>query len=291
MKHLFSFLVSALYLLPTSSFADAKTIRFAVTDISGLEELHREFQAFQNKLSEFTGMKVELTPVSSRTAVAEALRTKKLDLALSGPAEYVVISKRTKAYPVVGFYRPDYFSAIITLKKNQISNISELKGKKIAFGEIGSTSYYLAPLQILKDNGLNPSDVQPLYVSKNIAWEALKRGSVKAIGFNYERFQLFLSKEKELSESDYQILAKGEDLPNDLIIAGTHVPKNVVDKIRQAFDQHSDELSEAILVGIRNKKYQEMKFTTKIQDKDYDLIRKMYATAGYPEYLNSNENG
>ncbi len=52
----------------------AETIRMAVTDLAGMEELQREFGAFRDKLSEVTGYDIEFTPVTNRTAAAEALR-------------------------------------------------------------------------------------------------------------------------------------------------------------------------------------------------------------------------
>jgi phosphonate transport system substrate-binding protein len=45
-----------------------ESVRLAVTDIVGLEELQREFGACRGLLSEATGFDVEFFPVSNRTA-------------------------------------------------------------------------------------------------------------------------------------------------------------------------------------------------------------------------------
>ncbi len=82
---------------------------------------------------------------------------RKVDFVLTGPAEYVVMRKRTDAQPIVGFSRPDYFSAIIVLADSGIDSVMDLKGKTIALGDIGSTSNHLAPAQVLADYGLNPT--------------------------------------------------------------------------------------------------------------------------------------
>lgn len=95
--------------------AQAQTLRLAVTDIVGLENLQREYAGFQKILSEKSGMKVELFPVPNRTAAVEALNAKKIDLVLTGPAEYVVFKKRTDAKLVVGFSRPEYYGSVVTL--------------------------------------------------------------------------------------------------------------------------------------------------------------------------------
>ncbi len=276
-----------LFLNLSASLATAEqTLRFAVSDVQGLEELQREFHEFQQVLSNSTGYKVEFFPISGRTVGAEALKSRKLDLLLTGPAEYVVIHQRTGASPIVGLDREGYFSVWVTLQKSGFRTLSDLKGKRLAFGDIGSTAYHLAPLQMLADSGLEPDkDYKKMHVSKHLAWSALKRGNVDAIGLNQDRYHLFLGKETEFKADDFLVLAEGPPLPNDLIVAGAHLDSTVVSQIRRAFKEHGDELVRAILKGERNQKYLGLKFYTEIQDSDYDIVRKMYATAGYPEYL------
>ena len=72
-------------LTATAFSVQAQTLRLAVTDIVGLENLQREYAGFQKILSEKSGMKVELFPVPNRTAAVEALNAKKIDLVLTGP--------------------------------------------------------------------------------------------------------------------------------------------------------------------------------------------------------------
>ena len=65
--------------------ADSKKYRMAVTDITGMEELQREFKDFQAAIQEHSTLDVKLFPVTSRTAVVESLRKGRLDFALTGP--------------------------------------------------------------------------------------------------------------------------------------------------------------------------------------------------------------
>jgi phosphonate transport system substrate-binding protein len=269
-----------------ASAEEPQSIRFAVSDVQGLEELQREFKAFQATLSRLTGLDVKFFPISGRTVGVEALRSKKLDILLTGPAEYVVIRQRAKAKPIVGLTRTGYYSVWVSLAKNGFKTLADLKGKKVAFGDVGSTAYHLSPLQILADAGLQPDkDYKKVHVSKHLAWSALKKGNVSAIGMNHSRYMLFLENEKELPDSAFTLLGKGGDLPNDLIVAGAHVSPEVVDNVRAAFRDHGDELVGEILKGERNQKYQGLSFYTDISDDDYDVVREMYSTAGYPEYL------
>ena len=94
----------------SSEEEQAGTIRLAVTDVQGLEELQREYGAFQGVFEEKSGLDVEFFAVTDRTAAAAALQADRLDVVFTGPAEYVVIHERTGAEPIVAIERDGYRS-------------------------------------------------------------------------------------------------------------------------------------------------------------------------------------
>jgi len=281
-KHLAT-AITVVGLATTALSAQAQTLRLAVTDIVGLENLQREYAGFQKILSEKSGMKVELFPVPNRTAAVEALNAKKIDLVLTGPAEYVVFKKRTDAKLVVGFSRPEYYGSVVTLVGSGIDGVEDLKGKKVALGDVGSTSRHLSPVQVLADLGLKPGqDVQILHINRNVAVEAMKRGDVSAIGINRTDLPGLSKRHPDVV---FKVIARGRDLPNDVLLAGAHVPDEVVGKMKKVFSDNSDALIAAVLLGPdENQKFQGMKFIPSISDKDYNYVRKMYATIGQPQY-------
>lgn len=260
-----------------------QTLRMAVTDIVGLENLQREFGGFQKILSEKSGMKVELFPVPNRTAAVEALNAKKIDLVLTGPAEYVVFKKRTDAKLVVGFSRPEYYGSVVTLVGSGVDGVEDLKGKKVALGDVGSTSRHLAPIQVLADQGLQPQkDFQVMHVNRNVAVEAMKRGDVAAIGINRTDLP---GLSKKFPDVVFKVIARGRDLPNDVLLAGKHVPDATVTAMKKVFSENSAALIDAVLMGPdENQKFKGMAFIPSIADKDYNYVRKMYATIGQPQY-------
>jgi len=288
MFHKFAAIALAACLLAFAVTARAEAIKLAVTDLVGLEELQREFGAFKAELEKATGSSIEFLPVTNRTAALEALRFKKVDFVLTGPAEYVVMKKRANADVVVGLSRPNYFSMIVAMADSPYFSLKELKGKKIGMGSVGSTSRHLGPTHILAEAGVDPlKDVQVIHTNVRLAWESLKKGDVDAVGMGRSDYEGLLAKEAEtkgLQPSAFRVLARSPDLPNDLLIAGAHVDPAVADKMRKAFAEHSDALIAAILVGEQNKKYHGMRFLPQIGDKDYDVVRVMFKTAGYPEY-------
>ena len=271
-------------LLAGSAGAAPPPLRMAVTDISGLEMLQAEFGKFRDVLAKATGKEVAFYPVSSRTAAVEAMRAQRVDFVLTGPAEYVVFRTLASARPVVGFSRPDYYSAIVTLAESGIHGVDQLKGRKVAFGPVGSTSDHLAPAQLLADAGLDPQrDVIPTHIDRNVAWEALKRGDVAAVAIGYRKLVIVREREKDLPPGAFRVVARGPDLPNDVLVAGSHVSPEELALVRRTFVEHSDELVAAILSGQENQKYQGMKFVANVDDADYEYVRNMYRSIGRPQ--------
>ena len=277
--------LAALSLLAGGTAA-AQEIRFAVTDVEGLESLQREWTPFRDRLEELTGLEIDFFPVSNRTVAAEALDAERVDFVLTGPAEYVVMRKRTNAVPVVGFGRPDYFSGIIVMAGSGITSVAELEGRKVALGDIGSTSSHIAPSQLLVDYGIDPqSDIEVVHTSEPIQWESLKRGDVAAVGMNYMSDFIPLRDEDDMAPGAFRVIARGPDLPNDILMAGDHVDAEMVEAVRAAFADNSDRLVSAVLEpGGENTKYDGMAFYADVKDSDYDYIRAAYAAIGYPEF-------
>lgn len=276
---------AALVALSATAAQAAEPLKFAVTDVEGLEKLQVEWGPFKKVLEDSSGLKFEFYPVNNRTAAAEALKFKKVDFVLTGPAEYVVMNKRTQAQPIVGFSRPDYFCALIVMADSGITHVQQLKGKKIVFKSVGSTSGHLCPAQILMDYGIDPKkDVDLKFVARNIMHESIKNGSADALGDNYRSWVSKARSKDTLPPGAFRVLARSGDLPNDLLMAGAHVDADIIAKVRAAFDQHTDALVASILTNEENMKYDGMKFLTTIKDEDYNGVRAMYATIGYPQY-------
>lgn len=262
--------------------ASAETVKFAVTDIEGLEALQQEFSAFESALEASTGLDIELFPVSSRTAAVEAMKAKQVDFVLTGPAEYVVIRQLTDPKIVVAWQRPDYFAQIVVMADGPIKETADLKGKRVTFGSVGSTSQHLGPAQALADLGLSyGKDYEPQIISRNVAVEALIRGDVAGIGMNFTHL---MKVRKAFPDKAFTVVARGRDLPNDILVARNDVDDTLFSKVRDAFLNDGEKLMEAVLKGDDNRKYAGGFFLTAVDDSDYDYVRSMYQTIGVADF-------
>lgn len=265
----------------------AETWSIAVTDVEGLERLQTEWGPFKAALEAATGETFEFFPVPSRTAAAEALRGETVDFVVTGPAEYIVINTLTQATPLIGFGRPDYRCAIVVRADAGHDSIMDLEGQTIAFGDVGSTSNMLCPMQLLADYGLDPvNDIERLHTDANIAHEALKNGDVAAIGINEGSWiNGARNNDTSVPYGFFRVLARSGDLPNDMLLAGAHVPPDAQALVRDAVIAAKDEIIAAIVSHEENDKYVGMDLVT-IEDEAYDVVRSMYTTAGYPQFDN-----
>lgn len=265
---------------PAARAADA--IRLAVTDIDGLEALQKEMGPFKEAFEKASGLKVEFFPVSGRTIAVEAMAADQVDFVLTGPAEYVVFNARLKAQPVVRWNRPDYYSNVLVLENGPHKNLVSLKGKKISFGEIGSTSQHLSPSTILAASGLvYGKDYEPVFLKRNVAVESMIKGDIAAMGVNRTHIEQIT---KKFPDQKFLVLAKGDALPSDVLLASPKVPAQVVSKVRDTFASHGEKILAAVTSVEANDKYVGGSFDAKVTDADYNDVRKMYRNVGVDEF-------
>lgn len=282
MKHL---LATGLLAVSVASAAPAlaqDTIRFAVTDIDGLEELQQNMGPFKDAFEAASGLKVEFFPVSGRTVAVEAMAADQVDFVLTGPAEYVVFNARLDAQPVVVWERPEYYSNLVVLDSSPAQTPADLKGQKISFGEIGSTSQHLGPVTILSAAGLTyGTDYEPVFLNRNVAVEALIAGEIGAVGLNLTHIKSITEK---FPDQSFRVIGRGDPLPSDLLLVSSTVSPEVVDLVRQTFVDHGAELLAAVTSTEANAKFIGGGFTTDVNDDDYDLVRNMFANIGVTEF-------
>ena len=279
------FLSSLTTVTLNSTLASAQkpeTLRFAVTDVQGLEELQRDYEPFRDALAESLGTEIEFFPVADRTAAAVALQSDQVDIVLTGPAEYVVMKAKTDAIPFIAITRPNYRSVIVVHKDSGIQSLGELKGKTIAMSDLGSTSGQLGPTKILVDAGLKPEEDIEIKMLGDTDLQAFKNEDVEAWGgsaLDYDRFM----EAQDLNPEDYPIIARGDLLPSDVFIASSKLDPEYINEIRDSMVANQDKLIGGIVAAEANEKYTGSTLI-EAKDSDYDPIRLAYQAIGVNDF-------
>ncbi|MDJ0662732.1 MAG: phosphate/phosphite/phosphonate ABC transporter substrate-binding protein [Crocosphaera sp.] len=266
----------------TNPNGEPDTLRFAVTDVQGLEELQRDFEPFRDALAETLGKEIQFFPVADRTAAAVALQSDQVDIVLTGPAEYVVMQAKTEAVPFIAITRPNYRSVIAVHKDGGINSLEDLKGKTIAMSDLGSTSGQLGPTKILVDAGLQPEQDVEIKMLGDADLQAFQNEDVEAWGgaaLDYDRFM----EAKNLKSEDYPIVKEGNLLPSDVFIASSKLKPEYVEEIKQGMVENQEQLIGAIVSVDANEKYQGSTLV-EAKDSDYDPIREAYQAIGINDF-------
>lgn len=262
-----------------SSNQSIPKLTLAITDVREEEDLKALYEAFRSVLSETLKTEIEFFPVESYTNPAIALKSGDLDLAFTGPSEYVIISSRTNAIPILSMTRPEYRSVLVVPAGSPIKRTADLKDKTIAMKSVGSTSGHLGPTKLLLDGGLDPkTDVNIVFLGEEGAIEALRNGEVDAWGGSGIVYDQELQDETDA----FSMLVEGPPLPNDVFVASSGVELAVIEQIKERMLANKTELVAAI------SRY-ETRYTGSelviAKDEDYDPIREVYTAIGQGDFI------
>ena len=261
-------------------------LRFAVTDVQGLQPLQENFSAFYEVLAEAIAVPVEPVPVQSFVAAPPAMLDQQIDLVLAGPSEYLLLNARAQAVPLIALTRPDYRSLITVRADSPIQTVQDLKGKVIGMRTEGSTAGHIGASQLLVDGGLDPVQDVTVRMTGDRGLMALLSGEIDAWADSLNRTTRFLkAADKEGNPSQVRTLVDGDPLPNDVFVAGPHLDPDFLQTLTNTMLEYQSELLAALLEGPENSKYKKSEFLP-ANDGDYDQLREVYRALGLESLVN-----
>lgn len=252
-------------------------LTFAVTDLSGLASLERDFGVFRQTLEEVLQIPVIFVAVDNYSAAAPALLANELDFAMAGPSEYLLLRARAGAVPVVGVTRPKYAAMVMTRVDSGINQLSDLKGKTIAMRTEGSTAGHIMPMKMLLDAGVAPTDYEITMLNRE-GFKALQSGEVDAWCDSHDRYVEYV-KTPGLEGTEIQVIAASENLPPDVFVANPNLGIAYLEVMEMQILDHHERLMSALLASQANQKYKTSDLVA-VSDTDYQLLRDSYYAIG-----------
>ncbi|MEM9213222.1 MAG: PhnD/SsuA/transferrin family substrate-binding protein [Cyanobacteria bacterium P01_F01_bin.150] len=251
-------------------------LRFAVTDISGADELEQDFGPFRQALETVLDLPIEFFPVENFVDAVPALLANELDFAMAGPSEYLLLKARANAVPIAGVTRSDYYSVFVTLADSGIETLTDLKEKKIAMWAEGATAGHIVPTKMLLDAGLKPDAYEGIMLGAD-GVDAMLSGQVDAWVTSHTRYQKILT-QRGLKD-DVKIVAEGEHLPPDIFVANPNLGEFFLAELKSKLIANQDILIPALYESGANQKFKESDLI-EVEDSDYQMLRDSYYAIG-----------
>jgi phosphonate transport system substrate-binding protein len=175
-------------------------------------------------LAQRLGRPVELRTVDSWEGLAKSLANGETDLALMGPWGYVLAHHFSDAQVVSTILydgKPEYFAMVVTHPGSGLDSVEDLlgpkgRGRTFAFGDKGSTSGYLIPLQLFQQRGIDPEQhfARVLYTKHQAIQMQLTAGQIDA-GADYNRNRDAMIAQGLITAARSKVIWQSAPLPND----------------------------------------------------------------------------
>ncbi|MFB5283121.1 phosphonate ABC transporter substrate-binding protein [Peribacillus sp. Hz7] len=251
-----------------------ETIKMGVIPTDDNADVSAMYEPVAEYLEKETGMNVELFLANDYTAVIEAMKNNKIDIARLGAFSYILAADQTKVEPLVAEISKKtgdkfYTSLLITQSDSSIKSIEDLKGKTVAFVDPASSSGNLVPRKWLLDNGIDPDkDLKEVIYSggHDASVLAVENNKVDAAFVAVNIYEDM--KQKEMTKNTVT-LGESEKIPTQPIVARSSLDAGTIEKIRTAFiemDKNAPEILDS---------FKEAQGFTSVEDHEYDGLREL----------------
>lgn len=224
-------------------------------------------------LSKVLGEPVNLIIPTNYNATVEALGNATLDFAYLGALTYVKAHQRYAVAPLVQRSADKNFhSLFITNSSSGIQKLTDVKGKRFAFGDINSTSGHLIPYSELKRAGIDVDhDLQFRYTGSHPATaKAVEAGNADAGALDETVYRQMVGDGK-LDASNVRIFHTSDPFVDYVWVARKEVDAARRKRFSDAFLNLKEGKDDVILGILRGKNF------VAVDDAEYANIRAIAA--------------
>jgi phosphonate transport system substrate-binding protein len=192
-------------------------------------------------ISRMTDLHFDIRVGQSYGAVVEGMANGLAEIGFFGPVSYLQARDRGGAELLaVGVEKGQsvYYSALFVKGDSPVTSVSELRGKRVAFGDVNSTSSFAFPVAMLIAAGLDPArDLGAVLMTGSHAnsLKALQHGQADAASASLDSFEKAV-KQGAIKPEEIRVLAKSEPIPYPPLAMHPKLPAGVKVKLREAFN-------------------------------------------------------
>lgn len=235
--------VAGLLVLAAQTVVAAEKLILASVPYRQEATLVSQFAPLAELLSRKLDRPVEIVIADSYEDIGARLHHRVADLGVLGPKSYVEAKEK---YPDIIYLatnkNPDafYHSLIITRRDSGLESLAALKGKSFAYTETGSTSGYLYPRQMFRNAQLDPDSLfsATYFLGKHDkVYEAVAKGAVHAGAVSSSGMPDAVHRNGDM----FRVLGTSAPIPRNALVAGAHLPSELVDRIREILRTAEDD--------------------------------------------------
>lgn len=200
-----------------------------------------------------------------------------VDIAFMGPASYVKMLERYGSKPLLARFEtnnnPNLYGVIFTRKENPAQKLTDLHGKRFAFGDPESTMSHIVPRYMLIEAGIPTSALQEFKFlgSHNNVALAVLAGDFDAGAVKREIFDEFETK-------GLRALAITPATPDHLFVARSTLPAAEVQKLKTALLRLKEQPNGKGIMGALHKGLTAL---VPAQEGDYNQLRTIVRKVGF----------
>jgi len=221
-----------------------------------------DFKPIFNAISLATNYSFNIIVGQSYSSVVEGICSGLADFAWFGPVTYVQARDKGCVELLAVEVRKGssvYYSGIFIKADNtEIVTLQDLKNKKVAFGDINSTSSFVFPMAMLVESGVDPiKDLQKSQLTGSHAnsLKSLQADIVDAAAASFNSYEKAV-RQGSIDVHEFKVLAKSDPIPNPPLAMSINLPKKVKEVIKNEISNlHTNpNIEEGMLRGYGGKK-------------------------------------
>lgn len=199
-----------------------------------------DYQPLFNAISRTSGLRFEIRVGQSYGAVVEALCNGTADIAFVGPVTYIQAHQRRCAELLavaVEKGQSTYYAGFFAKTDSPIISVRGMKGKRVAFGDVNSTSSFVYPMVMTLDAGLDPiRDLKEVRMTGSHAnsLAALTQGQVDVAALSFDSFDKAV-RQGAVKARSVKVLARSDAIPYPPIIMNARLAAPLKAKLKLAF--------------------------------------------------------
>lgn len=261
--------------IPSITAAEpAETVYFSAITLYHPIVMYQKYQPLMDYLTKNTPYRFELKLSQGYRNIINFLKSNKVQVALLGGVTYLEAKKKFDVIPILKPLGPDgkpFYRCVIVARDTdkEINELSDLKGKSVAFASKLSTSGNLAPLYHLSRAGIR---LQNLARHENFRYhDSVAREVLRG---NFDAGAVIDSVANRFKNRGLKIIDVSEPIPGLPIVVRADASPKLVEAIKKALlslDYNNPEHRKMMEQWDEEFRYG----FTEANDADYDPIRKM----------------